>query len=73
MKLIFALSAVLSISSMGFAQAKFDPRDLTGVWQREGDRGINPKVPAMTPEGLKKFNANKVITIATQGKTRSHQ
>jgi hypothetical protein len=59
MNITIALFATLSLSSVAFAQAKFDARDLTGVWQREGDRGINPKVPEMTPEGLKKFNANK--------------
>ena len=59
MNLTIALFVTLSLSSVAFAQAKFDARDLTGVWQREGDRGVNPKVPEMTPEGLKKFNENK--------------
>jgi hypothetical protein len=68
--LIVALVAAVALPSIAFAQtaqrkpanaapAKFDPHDLTGVWQREGDRGINPVVPEMTAEGLKKFNANK--------------
>jgi len=58
-----------SFSSIGLAQTttsrasavsgQFDAHDLTGVWQRGGDRGINPVVPEMTPEGLKMFNANK--------------
>ena len=59
MNITIALFVTLSLSSVAFAQAKFDARDLTGVWQREGDRGVNPKVPEMTPEGLKKFNDNK--------------
>src|SRR5260370_28005 len=58
MSLIVAFVAVVVMSSTTFAQ-KFDPHDLTGVWQREGDRGVSPVVPEMTPEGLKKFNANK--------------
>src|SRR6266850_2087031 len=67
--LVVALLAMASFSSIGLAQTttsrasavsgQFDAHDLTGVWQRGGDRGINPVVPEMTPEGLKMFNANK--------------
>ena len=66
--LIVAFIVLFATASIAFAQApkptgtpaaKFDPHDLTGVWQRQGDRGINPVVPEMTPEGLKRFNANK--------------
>ena len=66
--LIVASVAVLALTSITPAQtqapranaaAKFNPHDLTGIWQRNGDRGINPVVPPMTPEGEKKFNANK--------------
>ncbi len=38
---------------------EFNPRDISEIWQFQGDRGVNPKVPEMTPEGLRKFNANK--------------
>ncbi len=58
LNLMVAPLAIVVLSSITFAQ-KFDPHDLTGVWQREGDRGINPIVPEMTSEGLKRFNANK--------------
>src|ERR1051326_1652060 len=69
-RLIVALVAAIAVSSSALAQpqdrkaansapAKFDPHDLTGVWQREGDRGINPVVPEMTPQGLKMFNAHR--------------
>ena len=57
LNLIVAPVAMVVLPSITFAQ-KFDQHHLTGVWQREGDRGINPVVPEMTPEGLKRFNAN---------------
>ena len=56
--LIVVPVAMVALSSIAVAQT-FNPHDLTGVWQREGDRGINPVVPEMTPAGLKLFNANK--------------
>lgn len=37
---------------------KFDPRDLSGVW-RGTLYGYGKKVPAFTPEGQKRFEANK--------------
>jgi hypothetical protein len=58
--LIALLIVMQGSNSVSFAQApQFNPRDLTGIWQFGGDRGINPVVPPMTPEGLKRFNANK--------------
>src|SRR5262249_36839437 len=68
--LMVALVAAVALPPIAFAQIearkannaapeKFDPHDLAGIWQREGDRGINPRVPAMTPAGLTKFNCNK--------------
>jgi hypothetical protein len=49
----------------------FNPKELTGIWARDlgragiacgpecGDRGFGKKVPPMTPEGKKRFDANK--------------
>src|SRR5687768_14755284 len=42
------------------AQARFDPRDLSGIWQiTKGHRSISADVPAMTPEGEARLHANK--------------
>jgi hypothetical protein len=57
--LIVSLAVLQFLASVSLAQTPFNPRDLNGVWQRVGDRGVNPVVPRMTPEGEKRFNANK--------------
>ncbi len=57
-----AIGAVLVFSAITFAQRDpgFNPRDLSGVWERAGgDRGVNLEVPQMTPEGEARFNQNK--------------
>ena len=42
------------------ATGQFDPRDLSGIWDRkEGDMGVSPDVPPMTPEGLARLDANR--------------
>ena len=45
--------------SVGTATGRFDPRDLSGIWDRkEGDMGLSPDVPPMTPEGQARLDAN---------------
>ena len=45
--------------SAGAATGQFDPRDLSGIWDRkEGDMGLSPDVPPMTPEGQARLDAN---------------
>jgi hypothetical protein len=59
--IVFTLAAagILGIASAATAQAKFDPRDLTGIWTISGHRSISANVPPMTPEGEARLNANK--------------
>ena len=54
-----AAALVLWGASAASAQAKFDPRDLSGIWTISGHRSISAKVPPMTPEGEAMLNANK--------------
>jgi hypothetical protein len=45
--------------SGGTATGQFDPRDLSGVWERqEGHRAISEQVPPMTPEGEARLKLN---------------
>ena len=62
-RLILVLIVVLGSCSSVLAQATFDPHDLSGFWTRnKGFRGVRgtklTDVPAMTPEGEKRLNAN---------------
>ena len=62
-RLFILLAMVLASSSVVFAQATFDPHDLSGFWTRnKGFRGVRgtklADVPPMTPEGEKRLNAN---------------
>src|SRR5688572_7914138 len=70
MNCMVVLLAVLVFPFAGFAQGgrqaapsaprTFDPRDLNGIWNwATPDRGFNPDVPPMTPEGEKRFSQNK--------------
>jgi hypothetical protein len=53
-------AAILAaLSAPAFAQAPFDPRDLSGIWTISGHRSISANVPPMTPEGEARLNANK--------------
>jgi hypothetical protein len=55
------LAAALALwgASAASAQARFDPRDLSGIWTISGHRSISANVPPMTPEGEARLNANK--------------
>ncbi len=50
----------LSLFSVpGFAQAKFDPHDLSGIWLRQGgDVGLSTMPPAFTPAGMEAAKKN---------------
>lgn len=50
---------VVTGSVSAVAQAQFDPRDLSGIWEIHGHRSISANVPPMTPEGEARLNANK--------------
>ena len=53
-------AAILAaLSAPAFAQAPFDPHDLSGIWTISGHRSISANVPPMTPEGEARLNANK--------------
>ena len=62
-RLIFsvaALAAIFAFSSEIYAQAKFDPRDLNGVWisRRGGGPAVDTKVkPLMTPWAQERWDA----------------
>ena len=50
---------ILLFSVAAFAQAQFDPHDLTGIWlRRGGDRSISAKAPELTPAGLARMKQN---------------
>src|SRR5687767_9646033 len=54
---------LLASSIMSAQNSQFDPRDLSGAWLKSGgDRGftnVKGEVPPFTPEGQKRFDANK--------------
>src|SRR5215207_6345637 len=74
--MFFSMSFMFSSSLLAQAPS-FDPRDLSGYWNRVGyqerregiqivggcsecgDAGINKDVPPLTPQGKKRFDANK--------------
>ena len=50
----------VGIYSSACAQAKFDPNDLSGIWQiTKEQRSISADATPMTPEGEARLNANK--------------
>jgi hypothetical protein len=52
-------AVVAAMAASPVAQARFDPRDLSGIWTISGHRSISANVPPMTPEGEARLNANK--------------
>jgi hypothetical protein len=55
--LLAAIAASVSITAQ--APAKFDPRDLSGIWERQkGHRSINESIPPMTPAGEARMKLN---------------
>jgi hypothetical protein len=71
-RLFLLLAMLLASSSVVFAQATFDPHDLSGFWTRnKGFRGVRgtklADVPPMTPEGEKRLNANIPARGRNQG------
>jgi hypothetical protein len=62
MRAVWALSLVtcaLCLASLHAQQQKFNPRDLSGLWERQrGHRAINERVPPMTPEGEARLKQN---------------
>jgi len=61
---LLSLAVLIGCSSVLMAQgAPFNPKDFTGTWLRSaGDRGFTNargEVPPFTPEGQKRFDANK--------------
>ena len=58
--LTLALIFVVGCSSAASAQAAFNPRELSGIWQMsKGHRSISANVPPMTPAGEARLKANK--------------
>ena len=57
--LALLMAAVPALWASAAAQAKFDPRDLSGIWTIRGHRSISANVPPMTPEGEARLKANK--------------
>jgi hypothetical protein len=52
-------AALAAMWASAVGQARFDPRDLSGIWTIHGHRSISANVPPMTPEGETRLNANK--------------
>jgi hypothetical protein len=70
LSLLIAAIALFGMSSSAFSQRgranaapapPHDPHDLAGIWNLGGgqDLSLTPAPPPMTPEGQKKFDANK--------------
>ena len=54
-------------ANVGTDSSSFDPRDLSGIWLRDGgDRSISPNAPPLTPEGQARMAAN-----ITAGRSRN--
>ena len=62
MRSVVMIAVPLCLGVLSQAQAqqqKFDPRDLSGIWQvTGGHRAISEKVPPMTPEGEARMKQN---------------
>ncbi len=57
---VLMLSLIALFSLVALAQAPaFDAHDFTGIWRRRGgDRGISPKAPPLTAEGMARMKQN---------------
>jgi len=54
-----AVAVLLVLPLIAAAQQKFNPRDLSGLWERQrGHRSINETIPPMTPEGEARLKQN---------------
>jgi len=57
---MLAVALVGGCALSAIAQEKFDPHDLSGIWNiTKGHRSISANVPPMTPEGEARMKANK--------------
>lgn len=53
------VTSLVPAAEAGQAAGKFDPRDLSGIWERQkGHRSINESIPPMTPEGEARLKLN---------------
>ena len=54
-----AVAVLLVLPQIAAAQQTFNPRDLSGLWERQrGHRSINETIPPMTPEGEARLKQN---------------